>query len=168
MASAPAIPEIPAVPVDPAVDPAALPVDPNAPPPQSNSVYQNYDPVGAMGGLFAPGYVHGWAPSEKAVADWTAGHHIGRDTVEASRMPGEYMDPTQMTRGDGVYGGPLPVNQSYGDKRGTVDPEALRIWAQGGKYDLDARRNAIAARVAANQAASAAVAARPPPPNIWG
>jgi hypothetical protein len=150
MASAPAIPEIPAVPVDPAVDPAALPVDPNAPPPQSNSVYQNYDPVGAMGGLFAPGYVH------------------GRDTVEASRMPGEYMDPTQMTRGDGVYGGPLPVNQSYGDKRGTVDPEALRIWAQGGKYDLDARRNAIAARVAANQAASAAVAARPPPPNIWG
>jgi hypothetical protein len=37
-----------------------------------------------------------------------------------------------------------------------VDPAALVAAAQGGDYDIEGRRNAIAARVAANQAAQAA------------
>ena len=36
---------------------------------------QQYDPVGAMGGLFAPAYIHGDPVSEStAVAAWNAAH----------------------------------------------------------------------------------------------
>jgi hypothetical protein len=48
---------------------------------------------------------------------------------------------------------PVPFNT--GNPAGMVDPEALRALAQGGPYDMDARRNAIAAQVQANQAAAA-------------
>jgi hypothetical protein len=40
-----------------------------------------------------------------------------------------------------------------------VDPEALKAQAQGIPYDIDARRNAIAAQVQAQQQAAAAAAA---------
>ena len=40
-----------------------------------------------------------------------------------------------------------------GDPRGMVDPEALRVHAQGGPYDMNARRNSIAAALVAQQAA---------------
>jgi hypothetical protein len=46
----------------------------------------------------------------------------------------------------------------YGDQRGIVDPEALRVLAQGGKYDFNARRDAIAQRLTANTAAQTAAA----------
>ena len=49
---------------------------------------------------------------------------------------------------------PVPFNT--GNPAGMVDPEALRVRAQGGPYDLDATRNAIAAQLQANQAAAAA------------
>jgi hypothetical protein len=60
-----------------------------------------------------------------------------------------------MSGGDGVYGGPIPLKQTYGDNRGQIDPEALRIASQGGHYDIDARRAAIAARLAENAALQA-------------
>jgi hypothetical protein len=50
-----------------------------------------------------------------------------------------------------------------GDPRGMVDPEALKAQAQGIPYDIDARRNAIAAQVQAQQQAAAAAAAQQQP-----
>ena len=38
----------------------------------------------------------------------------------------------------------VPLTQVYGDQRGQIDPEALRVLAQGGQYDFNARRDAIA------------------------
>jgi len=116
-------------------------------------LFQNYDPVGAMGGLFAPALIRGYAPSEKAVADWTAANQFSREDVDALRMPNLWADPSQKTPSDGVYSAGVPVNQSYGDPRGMVDPNALRVWAQGGKYDKGARRNAITQRLLENQVA---------------
>ena len=46
-----------------------------------------------------------------------------------------------------------------GDPRGMVDPEALRVHAQGGPYDMNARRNSIAATLRAQQAAAPQAAA---------
>jgi len=68
-------------------------------------------------------------------------------------MPNLYVDPAAggMSAGDGVYGGPIPLQQTYGDNRGMVDPEALRVAAQGGHYDIEGRRAAIAARLAENE-----------------
>ena len=43
---------------------------------------QQYDPVGAMGGLFAPAYIHGDPVSEAAVAAWNAAHLKLRPTTD--------------------------------------------------------------------------------------
>lgn len=139
---------------------AAAPVpvpDPAAPtgPATSGSIFDTYDPAGAMGGLFAPAYIHGYKPSEDAVAAWQAQNRgVNADVIEQSRMPATAR-PSTTIGGDGVYGGPLPQYQIYGDPRGTVDPAALRAASLGGHYDLQARRDAIAARIAANNAAMA-------------
>ena len=115
------------------------------------NIFEGYQ-VGTVNDMFAPAYLKGYAPSEKAVAEWTAANRPGMSIIDASRMPNLLQDPaaTRMSAGDGVYGGPLPLNQSYGDNRGMVDPEALRVAAQGGHYDLEGRRAAIAARLAEN------------------
>ena len=128
---------------EPAPVPAAQP---------EGDIYQNYDPTGALGGLFAPAYIPGYAPSEKAVAEWMKNNTLSSAQVEQTRMPNLYVDPAAsgMSGGDGVYGGPMPLKQMYGDSKGMVDPEALRVAAQGGHYDMEGRRNAIAARLAEN------------------
>ena len=33
-------------------------------------MYEDYDPQGSLGGLFAPAFLKGFAPSEKAVGDY--------------------------------------------------------------------------------------------------
>jgi hypothetical protein len=110
--------------------------------------YQKGDPTD----MFAPAYIKGFAPSTEALAAWNAYNHQP-GIVEASRMPNLYVDPaaSPMSAGDGVYGGPIPLQQTYGDNRGMVDPEALRVAAQGGHYDIEGRRAAIAARLAENE-----------------
>ena len=47
-----------------------------------------------------------------------------------------------------------PTSFNTGNPGGMVDPEALRVRAQGGPYDLEGTRNAIAAQLQANQAAA--------------
>lgn len=92
-----------------------------------------YDPVGALGGLFAPAYIHGNPQSEDAVAAWMKAHYsVTPDIINASRLPGTGGNP------------------------GPVDPNALIAAAQGGTYDPSARRDAIAAQVQAQQQAAAA------------
>ena len=44
-----------------------------------------------------------------------------------------------------------PVSFNTGDPRGMVDPEALKAHAQGLPYDIDAKRNAIAAQLVRNR-----------------
>ena len=110
-------------------------------------LFASYDPVGAMGGLFAPALIRGYAPSEQAVADWTAQNRgVTRADVDATRMPGDFTTSAARTPGDGVYGNGVPQQQAYGGS--SVDPLALRAWSQGGHYDPAARRAAIAARLA--------------------
>lgn len=145
----------------PEVVPVPVPTDTNAP----GSIFQNYDPQGAMGGLFAPAYIKGFAPSEQAVAAWNAAHHgLSRAQIEETRMPPLYQKPTGNVLADGVYGGGVPATQNYGDPRGMVDPDALRAAAMGLPYDMQARRDAIAARLAQNQALQNPPT--PPPPAI--
>lgn len=81
----------------------------------------DYDPNGALGGLFAPAYVHGNPQSEAAVNAWRAANP-GLTRVQVEQTANPY-----------------------------VDPEALRVSAQGGNYDMNARRNAIAAQVQQQQ-----------------
>jgi len=128
----------------------------DAPPPTPTpdapgNIFEGYQ-TGSVSDMFAPAYLKGYAPSEKALAAWTAYNRPGGDIVEQSRMPNLYVVPGSgpQSFGDGVYGGPIPLNQSYGDNRGMVDPEALRVASQGGHYDNAARRDAIAVRLAEN------------------
>lgn len=124
-------------------------------------LFKDYDPKGAMNGLFAPAYIKGFEPSEKAVAAWqTENYGLTPEMVDQTRMPNPWqppanVDPTAVAiamrtgGGTGVSG----TNLNLGDPKGSVDPEALRILAQGGKYNMSARRDAIAQQVAANTAA---------------
>lgn len=144
--------------------PAAPAAPAEAPPPD---IFQSYLPEGAMGGLFAPGYIRGYAPSETAVANWTAANRsVTPQVLEQTRMPAAWVNPDeQQALATGMYGGKgmsatgfdrygsgrIPNSLSFGLNQGPVDPEALRTMAQGGKYDIGARRDAIAQRLMANQ-----------------
>jgi hypothetical protein len=133
------------------------------------ALYKDYNPQSAMGGLFAPAYIHGLRRSEDAVAAWNAANRpITYANIEQTRMPNPVEPgPVPMSAGNGVYGGPIPLRQAYGDPKGMMDPEALRVLAQGGRYDFNARRDAIAARLAAN-AQAAGLPPPPPPPDPLG
>ena len=152
---------------DPA-DPSGVPVDAFGVP--RGNLFATYNPHGAAGGLFAPAYIHGYAPSEKAVADWntTKGGLTHEMIAKDLLMPDEWKPPQQeQTRGggmtdvsgnfpgDGVYGGGnIPRNLVLGkNANGTIDVEALRALSHGTPYDVGARRDAIAARMLANQQA---------------
>jgi len=139
------------------------------------SLFQNYDPTGALNGMFAPAYIHGFKPSNDAVAKWMeANHPLTNASVEDTRMPPEWRDPNEGTfMGAGIGGGPygaggIPKNLTFGDPRGPIDPAALQVLAQGGKYDMAGRRDAIAARLLANtQAQEAAAMKSTDTPPAW-
>ena len=149
--------------------PVEAPVNPTLPnqgnltpfpggPPVGN-IYTDYNPKGAMGGLFAPAFIRGFAPAEEATDKWQQERAFSRQDVENTRMPYEWEAPqainpmAAMGGGMGGYiGGNEPTRQTFGDKRGLVDVNALYSQAQGLPYDKEARRAAIAERVAANAA----------------
>jgi hypothetical protein len=102
--------------------------------------------MAALGDLFAPAFIRSDPNSVAAVEAWTARNAgVTPEMIEQTRAP--------------VAG----VNT--GNPAGMVDPNALRALAQGGQYDVGARRNAIASQVQANQAAQAQ--ARPSGANAW-
>jgi hypothetical protein len=154
--------------------------------PAMGAVFENYNPEGALGGLFAPAYVHGYAPSQQAVADWQAlNHGMNAKTLEETRMPNEWVNPGELQAAGPMLGdkkmsphgydrygsGRIPDRLSLLDPKGQVDPEALRVMAQGGQYDMAGRRAAIAQRLAANagqQTAYDASLAKTNPYNPWG
>lgn len=126
---------------------------------------QPYDAVGALGGMFAPAYIAGNQQSQDAVQKWTAENQgMNAGMIDQTRMPPEWQQPEPANpyagfggMGYGNYGaGRIPNQLTFGDSRGPVDPEALRIASQGGKYDMNARRDAIAGRVLANTNAQTA------------
>ena len=90
--------------------------------------------MAGLGELFAPAYQAGNQQSMDAVDAWMAKNFsMTNPKVEQTRQP---------------------VSFNTGNPAGMVDPEALRVLAQGGPYDMEARRNAVAAAVA-QQAAGA-------------
>jgi len=111
-----------------------------------------YNPEGELGGMFAPPHIAGDPVANAAVQKWM-GENWGAVTnanIDQTRMP-------MPIGGSGEsrsvpYGGTIANTQAFGDKRGALDPEALRVLAQGGKYDMAGRRNAIAAQLVANNA----------------
>jgi hypothetical protein len=146
------------MPVDPAAVPVPDPASPTAPEQPMGDIFAKYNP-GQVTDLFAPAYIRGFAPSENAVRAWSAyQHNVTPGMLDELRMPNASQGAQTYSGGNGVYGGPIPLKQQYGDPRGALDPEALRMMAQGGHYDVEARRNAIAARLAANAAAQPAPA----------
>ena len=87
----------------------------------------------AMGDLFAPAYRANDPASVQAVNDWqNRVFNVNDVNIEQTRAP---------------------VAFNTGKPGGMLDPEALRVRAQGGPYDFDARRNAIAAAAVAQPAA---------------
>lgn len=139
---------------------ADAPIPVEAAPPADGDLFTSYNPEGAAGGLFAPAYIHGFAPAENAVAKWSAGHggNLTHDMITGElRMPDEWAppQPQQMSRGDGVYGGQsIPLNLTLGkDPHGKIDVAALRAMSHGTAYDVQGRRDAISARLLANKTA---------------
>jgi hypothetical protein len=133
-------------------EPAAVPVPEPASP--MGDIFAQYQP-GQQTDLFAPAYIKGYAPAEAALSKWNAyNHNVAPGMIDELRMPNEYQGPSPMSGGNGVYGGPIPLKQTYGDPKGQIDVEALRAMSQGGHYDVEGRRNAIAARLAANAVAA--------------
>src|SRR5262245_21660823 len=101
----------------------------------------DYNPEGAMGGMFAPAYIAGYQPSMDAVAAWQAANRsMTPEMVEETRMPAAWQAPSSSSstadalglKAAGMPGATSGGGGSYGDPRGNVDPEALRILAQGG------------------------------------
>jgi hypothetical protein len=81
----------------------------------------------AMGDLFAPAYIKSDPAAAQATQDWMdRTYSVSDPQIEQSRMP---------------------VSFNTGNPAGMVDPMALKAAAQGGPYDMSARRNAIAAQV---------------------
>jgi hypothetical protein len=105
-----------------------------------------YDETGALGGLFAPAYIHGDPQAEAAVQKWQADNFgMTNPGVDATRGPSTTV-PTTTGFGIRNTAGTMTLP-------GMVDPEALRALAQGGKY-VD-QRDKIAAQVLANQGGGA-------------
>jgi hypothetical protein len=177
-----AVPEVAAPPPEASPsDPSGVPVDSFGVP--RDNLFVSYNPHGAAGGLFAPAYIHGYAPSEKAVADWQGqrGGLTHEMVANDLLMPDEWKPPQQeQTRGggmtdvsgnfpgDGVYGGSnIPRNLVLGkNANGTVDVAALRALSHGTPYDVQGRRDSIAARLLANQQAQDAYNNRPKPDDM--
>jgi len=91
-----------------------------------------------MGDLFAPAYRANDPASVQAVNDWqNRVFNVNDVNIEQTRAP---------------------VAFNTGKPGGMLDPEALRVRAQGGPYDFGARRDAIAAQIAAQPRAAAPLA----------
>jgi len=130
------------------------------------NIFDTYEPKGAMGGLFAPAYIRGFGASEDAVQGWMKDRRLPSNQIDQTAMPGVWHDPR--IAGKSPYkGGQIPLSSNL-TGRGAVDPEALRAASMGGfTYDMDARRAAIATRVAENAAAQKAVGWDPNDPATW-
>jgi hypothetical protein len=123
----------------------------------------NYNQQGAMGGLFAPAYVPGYAPSEQALTSWQSGRgltgsQVDQTTIPAPWAPPQDNDPYAMARmgmggGMGIYGPNLAGSKSQFGMKESVDPNALRAAAQNTPYDFAGRRGQVAQQLMANQAA---------------
>ncbi len=141
--------------------PVDIPPAPEAFDIANSDIARNYDAVGAMQGLFAPAYIHGYQPAEQAVARWNAENHpLTPGMVDELRMPNP-AQPASAETFQVPYGGSMPKNASFLDPKGTIDPNALRVLAQGGKYDVAGRRAAIAQQLMANQQPAPAAPAAP-------
>jgi len=141
--------------------------NPNPPSPNAmGNIFDTYDPQGAMNNLFAPAYIRGFQPSENAVQDWTKDRRLPSNMIDQTAMPAIWKDPRNV--GKSPYkGGQIPLSSNLTGK-GTVDPEALRAAAMGGfSYDMAGRRDAIAKRIAENEAAQKAVGWDPNDPKTW-
>ena len=125
----------------------------------------NYAVGGAAGGTFAPAHIAGDPRSQAAVAAWQAPRGMnalkGVD-LQSLQMPDMWQAP-QADPNTGMRQSAIPGSMTFGV--GATDQSALRAMAQNTPYDVDARRNAIAERVAQNTAAQEAynkqVAAQP-------
>jgi hypothetical protein len=95
--------------------------------------------MAGLGSLFAPAYQAGNQQSIDAVDQWMATNFgMTNPKVEATRRPAGF---------------------NTGNPAGMVDPEALRVLAQGGPYDPTTRDQIAAAQLAAQPQAAAAPAA---------
>jgi hypothetical protein len=122
------------------------------------SIFDDYNTQGANNGMFAPAYIKGNPTSESAVAAWNAARPtITPDVLTQSRglppqsgiPPNKYANFTGYVPADFV---PSPQYTNFAGQGGPIDRDALRALAQHLPYDLDARRNAIAAQLATRQA----------------
>jgi hypothetical protein len=87
---------------------------------------RNYDPIGALNGLFAPPHIAGDPQAEAAVGAWNAAHIPGPAQFAAPFAAGR---PASMAGGAGLFAPPYVA----GDPTSTAAVEAF-----------NARRNAVA------------------------
>jgi hypothetical protein len=126
------------------------------PPPTSTSIYDQYNPNGEAGGLFAPPHIAGWQPAQDATEKYYKRRFgVTGDMIDELRMP----QAGAPASGSVNSGGSDTIN--FVPKAGYADPKLLKAAAQGGEYDVQGRRDAIAAQVMANNTPAPATAAAP-------
>src|SRR5262245_6195035 len=120
------------------------------------SFWDTYDWNKAAQGPFVPPHIPGNAQSDASIAHWNALRpDITPDVLEASRGPATSLTGAAATVDPGLLqlyqarerNLPQPAVGSPTLNKGPVDPLALQAKAQHLPYDLDARRNAIAAQL---------------------
>lgn len=138
------------------------------------SFWDTYDWDKASKGTFAPPSIPGNTQSEAALAAWNlARPQITPAILEASRGPPTTPAGAPVTQIDPVLLAsyqakganlPQPAVGSSALNIGPVDPMALKALAQHLPYDVDARRNAIAAQLVGQQGAGLGGTTATPPP----
>ena len=67
------------------------------------SLFESYNPEGALGGLFAPAYVAGYAPSNQAVQTWMETNRpISPSLIDELRLPEAYRLPVLLCSVEGL------------------------------------------------------------------
>jgi len=134
-------------------------------PPKSTSIYDQYNPEGEAGGLFAPPHIAGWKPAQDATEAYYKKHFpVSYGMIDELRMPQAGGSGASSTGSSGSGGMSNTIN--FVPEKGFADPLALKALAQGGNYDVQGRRDAIAQQVMANQQAPAPAAAAAPQPSF--
>ena len=101
--------------------PEAAAADPAAFDFANSDIARTYDPNGAMGGLFVPGYIKGYAPSEQAVGAWNKENRsMTNQLVDELRMPNANPPPGGGGMANIPYGEPQPKDAAFLDPKGQI------------------------------------------------
>jgi hypothetical protein len=87
---------------------------------------QPYDPVGALGGLFAPAYIHGNQQSSDAVQAWTAAHPYSPAVGSRNNITQAMVDQQNAAAAAPAPAAPAPAsNPQWAAMRAQMSPSDI-------------------------------------------